>query len=73
MKIPVVLVTLPGFNVKLVPAVAGAVTVMLPSLTEAQLVAVGVAVPTMAGPAAITILAGVTDPVHPPLPVKVAE
>jgi proline dehydrogenase len=36
------------------------------SLTEAQLVAVGVAVPTMAGPAAITILAGVTVPVQPP-------
>ena len=58
------LVTPPGFNVKIVPAVLGEVTVIVPSFTVAQLVLPPVAVPGMTGPDPTMILAGVTVPKH---------
>ena len=61
-KIPVLLVMPPGLSVNVEPAEFGEVTVIVPSPTVGQLVAVEKAVPTNAGPAPTTKFVGVTVP-----------
>jgi len=63
-KVPVVLLIFPGFNVYVVPAPVGAVTVIVPLFTVGQVVFTTLALPLMAGPAATTG-AGDTLPVQP--------